>query len=137
MRSFLRPAAALAFAAVLSTTAAAQDAFTPEQLAAATEAIASAQLSETAYQYLWCGGAFMLVKGYLTEQGAPQGDLDAVQGMADNNYLKAANELKPAGMAREAFIALAQHFYIVAQSQTGEGAIADHSQEECAASGMP
>jgi hypothetical protein len=136
MRNIVGPALGLALALGLAAPARAQETFTAAEVAAASAGIAAAGLTDTAHQYLWCAGAFMILKGYLAGEGAAQGDLDTVQAMADNNYRGAAGELKPLGMAGEDFLAMAERFYIVALSQTGPDGDADYTQEQCMATGQ-
>jgi hypothetical protein len=127
--------AAAAFAAVASPVFAQTD-ITPEQAEAATTAIEEFELSETLYQNLWCGSTFLIVETMLREQGNTA-DADSAVPLKDALFTKAATEAIEAGISEEDFVALSEHFRIVAISQTGEGGEADFTQEECVAAAQP
>ena len=130
----MRPGAILLVLA-LATPALAQDApaTTPEETAAAIAAVESANLSETAYRNLWCGGLF--ASRHATEtQAALTGAAQQSAVSRDALYRKAAVELLAAEVPEPEFTALAENVYMVVQSQTAAAAAEarDFTDEACA-----
>lgn len=122
-----------ALAAAIVTPAFAQnelETYTPAEVDAATAAIEAAGLTDTAYQNLWCGSAFLIVSQMLTNTGDSTSAASATQ-YSDALFGKAAEELIAAGVNKEDFITLSGNFRIVAMSQTGSDADADYTQEDC------
>lgn len=114
------------------SAALAANSLTPEQVADATAGIAAANLSDTAYQSLWCGAAFSML------YSASEGDADAISRAEASQlsgalYRKAVGELVDGGMSRDDFITIGQQVEIVAGWQTLQhGAPPDFTREECA-----
>ena len=128
----LIPVFAAVSLAALASPAFAQTDITPEQIEAATAAIEEFELSDTLYQNLWCGSTFLIVENMLREQGNTA-DADSAAPLKDALFTKAATEAVAAGISEEDFVAMSEHFRIVAISQTAEGGEADYTQEECVA----
>lgn len=126
--------AVAATAAFLAAPALAQEmeTYTEQQVADAQAAIEAAELTDGAYQNFWCGSAFLIINQLATNAGMTD-DAASAQAAADALFGKAATEMIAAGMPEAEFTALSQNFRIVAISQTGAGAEADYTQEDCVA----
>ncbi len=125
-------------AASFATPALAQEleSYTEQQVADAQAAVEAAALTDTAYQNFWCGAAFVIINQLATNKGMTA-EADQAKAAADVLYGKAATEMIAAGMPEADFTALSQNFRIVAISQTGPGAEADYTQDECVAAAQP
>ena len=124
---------ALALFAALAVPAFAQELpdITAEQIAAASAAVEAANLSETTYRDLWCGGAFAL-KYALAVQAAQPGAAE-FSAARDKLYRKAAVDLLAAGVTEGDFTELAENVFRVALGQTrsDDAATRDFTDEEC------
>lgn len=131
MNKLIAATAAMAFVAA-PTLAQEMETYTEQQVADAQAAIEAAELSDDAYQNLWCGSAFLIVNQLATNQNM-KAEADSAKANADVLFSKAATEAVTNGVSEADFNALAQNFRILAISQTGSGAEADYTQEECTA----
>lgn len=126
--------AGLAVAVLMSAPALAQDleAYTPEQVAEAAAMIEAAGLTDTAYQTLWCGSAFLVLNQLAASRGmAPEAE--QALAAADVLFGKAASEAVAAGVPEADFTAVSQSFRITVIAQSGPDGEADYTQEECVA----
>lgn len=131
MKKLVAAAAAAAFS-VVPVLAQEIKSYTEQQVADAAAAIEAAALTDTLYQNLWCGAAFVIINQLATNKGMTEQATSAM-GAADVLYGKAATEAIAAGVPEADFTALSQNFRIVAISQTGPDAEADYTQEDCVA----
>jgi hypothetical protein len=131
MKTLIALAAAAAFVAA-PALAQEMESYTEQQVADAAAAIEAAELTDEAYQHFWCGSAFLIISQLMETRGMAA-ESEQAKASADVLVGKAATEMIALGMPEPEFTAMFQNFRVIAISQTGAGAEADYTQEDCTA----
>jgi hypothetical protein len=128
-------AAALTLGAILP--AAAQEfqvpTFTPEEVAAASDAIDELGLDDDTYRDFWCGAAFIFITNFHKSQGATDA-ATAAEANGMTLFARVETALLPQGLSTEQLNEIGANSSIVAISQMGaDGGEPAYTEEDCTA----